>query len=113
MAEAEKLVESTKKKKANKGPLIDPPVPSPLLLGLSPSDYILKVIRDIRSNDLEEALLALPFHTAMDLFQYFDEFIKNVRTTTLFYRLTQDLGKKHRTNLSMFVLFNQSPPQPN
>ena len=40
---------------------------NPLLLGLTPAQYVLRALANIRSADLEQALLLLPFSFALDL----------------------------------------------
>ena len=42
-------------KQAN--PKAKPPAPSPLLLGLAPTTYVLRVVARVRSSELEQALL--------------------------------------------------------
>ena len=51
-------------------PKAKPPVPNPLLLGLSPSAYVLRVVGRVRSSELEQALLLLPFTDALHLLGY-------------------------------------------
>lgn len=40
---------------------------NPLLLKMTPVDYLLHTLRNIRSSDLEQALLVLPFHYVIRL----------------------------------------------
>ncbi|CAI9097924.1 OLC1v1034446C2 [Oldenlandia corymbosa var. corymbosa] len=44
--------------------------PNILMLGLSPSEYILRAVSNVHTNDLEQTLLALPFSDALKLFSY-------------------------------------------
>ena len=47
------------------------PAPAnPLLLGMSPPEYVLNALSNLRSADLEQALLLLPFNYALDLLGY-------------------------------------------
>jgi U3 small nucleolar RNA-associated protein 12 len=55
-------------KQAN--PKAKPPAPSPLLLGLAPTTYVLRVVARVRSSELEQALLLLPFTDALRLMGY-------------------------------------------
>ncbi|XP_009604198.1 uncharacterized protein [Nicotiana tomentosiformis] len=41
--------------------------PNVLMLGLSPSDYVLRALSSVHTNDLEQTLLALPFSDALKL----------------------------------------------
>ncbi|KAH0635494.1 hypothetical protein KY289_035409 [Solanum tuberosum] len=41
-----------------------------LMLGLSPSDYVLRALSSVRTNDLEQTLLDLPFSDAFKLLSY-------------------------------------------
>lgn len=43
---------------------------NPLLLSLSPSAYVLKTLSTVRASDLEQALLLLPFASALLLLEY-------------------------------------------
>lgn len=55
-------------REAHKGKRDAPPTPAnPLVLGLSPSEYVLRSLSNVRSADLEQALLLLPFNNALDL----------------------------------------------
>ncbi|KAM3325172.1 WD repeat-containing protein 3-like [Capsicum chacoense] len=46
--------------------------PNILMLGLSPSDYVLQAFSSVRTNDMEQALLALPFSDALKLLSYLE-----------------------------------------
>jgi U3 small nucleolar RNA-associated protein 12 len=46
------------------------PLANPLLLGLSPAAYVLRCLGNVRANDLEQALLLLPFTDAVRLMRY-------------------------------------------
>jgi len=48
---------------------------NPILLGLTPSKYMLKQLRDIASSELEQTLLLLPFHYISTLFDFFQEWM--------------------------------------
>ena len=49
---------------------------NPLLLRMSPLDYLVYVLRNIKSADLEQALLVLPFHYVVRLIKLFCELCK-------------------------------------
>lgn len=55
------------------------PGANPLLLGLSPGAYVLKVLAGVRAADLEQALLSLPFTDALKLLAYLAAWLKQVR----------------------------------
>lgn len=46
------------------------PLSNPLMLGLSPEAYVLRSVSSVRANDLEQALLLLPFRDALRLLQW-------------------------------------------
>ncbi|KAH0635807.1 hypothetical protein KY289_035722 [Solanum tuberosum] len=46
--------------------------PNILMLGLSLSDYILRALSSVHTNDLEQVLLALPFSDNLELFLYLE-----------------------------------------
>jgi U3 small nucleolar RNA-associated protein 12 len=57
-----------------------PPLKHPLLLAVgdvTPSRYVLEVVRKVRSSELEESLLVLPFSFVMDFLKLLNEWIKN------------------------------------
>lgn len=49
---------------------VAPPPANPMLLGLSPAEYVLRALEKIRAADLEQALLLLPFHYGLQLLEY-------------------------------------------
>ena len=51
------------------------PTVNPLMLGLTPSAYILRSIAMVKPSDLESALLMLPFNDALSLLSYIPEWI--------------------------------------
>ncbi|XP_069035330.1 WD repeat-containing protein 3 [Lepisosteus oculatus] len=62
------------------GRKLPPPTMSPILVAfgnISPSQYVLDVIRKVRSSELEESLLVLPFSYVPDLLSLFNEFIRD------------------------------------
>jgi U3 small nucleolar RNA-associated protein 12 len=49
-------------------------------MGDLPADkYVLTVVQKVRANDLEEALLVLPFSQVLSLINYLDQWAKKVR----------------------------------
>jgi len=60
-----------------------PPPFHPLLAALgklSPAQYMLHVVKEIRSSDLDQALLVLPFSQVFSLFRYLEEWVRKVRS---------------------------------
>lgn len=47
--------------------------PNVIMQGQSPSDYVLNAVSNVRPNDLEQALLSLPFSDALKLMAYLKE----------------------------------------
>lgn len=47
-----------------------PPAANPFLLGKSASDHVLQVVRGIAANDLEQALMVLPFSDTLVVLEY-------------------------------------------
>ena len=66
--EEERQAEHAADKQRN--PRAKPPVPNPLLLGRAPSAHVLHVVARVRSAELEQALLLLPFTDALRLVGY-------------------------------------------
>ncbi len=46
------------------------PAPSPLLLGQTPEAHVLKALAGVRANELEQALLLLPYTDALRLLTF-------------------------------------------
>ena len=57
-------------------PKAKPPAANPLLLGLSPSTFVLRAVGRVRSSELEQALLLLPFPDALRLLGYLIVWLK-------------------------------------
>jgi hypothetical protein len=57
-------------------PKAKPPTANPLLLGLSPSTFVLRAVGRVRSSELEQALLLLPFPDALRLLGYLIVWLK-------------------------------------
>lgn len=78
VAEKEIAKELVTRESSTAGPLIAPPLPNPLLLGLSPTRYLLKVVKQIRSADLEETLMVIPVNNVIILLHFIHQWIKEV-----------------------------------
>lgn len=65
-----------------KGLPAQPPQRNPILIAMgdvSPDKYVLNVVEKIKANDLEEALLVLPFSKVLSLLSYIESWAKKVR----------------------------------
>lgn len=68
---------------------------NPLLRGMNPSAYVLRKVQDVKSGDLEIALMSLPFSDALQLLRYMCEWLERrgsrvetvARVSTLLVRL--------------------------
>ncbi|KAJ0076949.1 hypothetical protein Patl1_35975 [Pistacia atlantica] len=54
------------------------------MLGLSPSHYVLRTLSNVKTNDLEQTLLALPFADALKLLSYLKDWASNHDKVILF-----------------------------
>lgn len=75
--EVQKLKEFGAERARN--PRAKAPAPNPLLLGLSPAAFVLKTLTGVKANDLEQALLLLPFTDALQLLGYLSGWLQQVR----------------------------------
>jgi U3 small nucleolar RNA-associated protein 12 len=102
LIEAEKRMskEEIAKLKAQNQPLLAPPVPHEDLKGQSPSEYVLGVVRSIRSAELEEALLMLTFTQVTDLLRFLNEWVIVGKHIELCARCTFFLVKTHNSQIS-------------
>ncbi|GAB4833567.1 Dip2/Utp12 protein [Ancistrocladus abbreviatus] len=69
--------------------------PNVLLLGLSPSDYVLRALSTVHTNDLEQTLLALPFSDALKLLSYLRNWTSNPDKVELICRVATILLQTH------------------
>ncbi|KAF3441786.1 hypothetical protein FNV43_RR15701 [Rhamnella rubrinervis] len=73
--------------------------PNIILNGLSPSDYILRALSNVQTNDLEQTLLALPFSDALKLLSYLKNWILNPDKVELVCRIATVLLQTHHHQL--------------
>ncbi|KAJ6362625.1 hypothetical protein OIU78_002930 [Salix suchowensis] len=73
--------------------------PNVVMLGLSPSNYVLRAFTNIHTNDLEQALLALPFSDGLKLLSYFKDWTSNPDKVELVCRVTTVLLQTHYNQL--------------
>jgi len=74
--------------------------PNVIMQGQSPSDYVLNVVSSIRPNDLEQALLALPFSDALKLMSYLKEWSMVPSKVELVCRVCLVLLQTHHNQLT-------------
>lgn len=73
--------------------------PNPLLLGLSPSQYVLKALMQVRSTELEQALLLVPFTDALRLLGYLSVWLEEGSGGTKVESLTRATALLLRVHL--------------
>ncbi|OMO73721.1 hypothetical protein COLO4_26906 [Corchorus olitorius] len=73
--------------------------PNIIMLGLSPSDYVLRALSNINTNDLEQTLLALPFSDALKLLSYTKDWTSNLDKVELVCRIVTMLLQTHHGQL--------------
>lgn len=96
-SEEEKLKEYAEDAKHN--PSAKAPPPNPLLLGRNPSAYVLSVVSGVRSSDLEQALLLLPFNDALKLLSYVLLWLEHSSNVELLCRIATLLLRLHMQQL--------------
>lgn len=74
-------------------------VPNPLLLGLSPSSYVLRAISRVRASDLEQALILVPFMDALRLLDFCASWLKEGADVELLARVSILLCRVHLQQL--------------
>lgn len=75
-------------------------VANPLLLTLSPSAYVLKTLSGVRASDLEQALLLLPFASALLLLEYLCQWLREGARTELCCTVATMLVRLHQRQLT-------------
>ncbi len=84
----------------------DPPAapqPHPLMVAYDTSDpdrYLLKVLRQVKSSEVEEALLVLPFHYVGSLLTLLDQLLEKGWETELVMRILLFLVRLHHGPIS-------------
>ena len=73
--------------------------PNPLLMGQSPERYALSAIEKVRAADLEQAVLALPFSSALTLLDYLGGWLEAGEKTELTCRLASLIVRLHYVQL--------------
>ncbi|PSS04617.1 WD repeat-containing protein [Actinidia chinensis var. chinensis] len=73
--------------------------PNILMLGDSPSDYVLRALSNVHTNDLEQTLLALPFSDALKLFSYLKDWALIPEKVELVCRVATVLLQLHYNQL--------------
>ncbi|XVF55558.1 hypothetical protein PTKIN_Ptkin06aG0045500 [Pterospermum kingtungense] len=73
--------------------------PNIIMLGLSPSDYVLRALSNISTNDLEQTLLALPFADALKLLSYTKDWTSKPDKVELVCRIVTVLLQTHHSQL--------------
>lgn len=78
---------------------IAPPARNPLLLGLTPSAYLLRTLRGIRPSDVDQVLLVLPFSDALRLLRYLHHLLARRQGVELCCRAVLLLLRVHQAQL--------------
>ncbi|KAG2686360.1 hypothetical protein I3760_09G002600 [Carya illinoinensis] len=73
--------------------------PNVIMLGHSPSDYVLRALSNVHTNDLEQTLLALPFSDALKLISYLKDWTSNPDKVELICRVATVLLQTHHNQL--------------
>ncbi|XP_076947106.1 uncharacterized protein LOC143618941 [Bidens hawaiensis] len=94
--ELKRLAEHEEEKKGGKGGEFRSNI---FLLGLSPSDFILRAVSKVHTNDLEQTLLALPFADALKLLSFLKEWSSNPDKVELVCRIGTVLLQLHHNQL--------------
>ncbi|EPS66900.1 hypothetical protein M569_07875 [Genlisea aurea] len=71
-----------------------------IMQGLSPSDYVLRSVRNVHTNDLEQALLVLPFSDSLRLLSYLKDWIGFPDKVELVCRVAAVLVQIHHDQLT-------------
>jgi len=73
--------------------------PNVLMLGMRPSQYVLKAVSSVRPADLEQALMCLPFTSALELLGYLRDWLQCGTKVELTARLAVLLLRLHHVQL--------------
>ena len=81
--------------------------PNPLLLGLSPTAYVLRAVKGVRSSDLEQTLIMLPFTDALRVLALCLEWIRAPKDVELVVRVVMLLVRLHQPRLGAMASARQ------
>ncbi|KAL3839717.1 hypothetical protein ACJIZ3_024308 [Penstemon smallii] len=73
--------------------------PNVIMLGLSPSDYVLRAVSSVNTNDLEQTLLALPFSDSLRILSYLKHWVALPDKVELVCRVATVLLQVHYNQL--------------
>ncbi|KAF6167704.1 hypothetical protein GIB67_017199 [Kingdonia uniflora] len=73
--------------------------PNIIMLGLSPSDYVLRAFSNVRTNDLDQTLLSLPFSDALNLMNYLKDWASSPDKVEMVGRVVTILLQTHHNQL--------------
>eukprot|EP00882_Tetradesmus_deserticola_P029909 GHRQ01033543.1.p2 GENE.GHRQ01033543.1~~GHRQ01033543.1.p2 ORF type:complete len:149 (+),score=67.22 GHRQ01033543.1:491-937(+) len=80
--------------------LLKRPPANPLMLGLAADAYVLRSVAAVRANDLEQALLLLPFNDALRLLQWVSGWLAQGSQVELSCRVATLLLRLHHSQLT-------------
>ena len=81
-----------------------PKMPNPLLLGLEPAQYVLWVLRSVKSSELEQSLLLLPLGHVERLVYYLVVLLRKGNGIELCSRVAIFVIKTHHNQVRLFCL---------
>ena len=90
---------SFRKSQEGKGANAKKRMPNPLLLGMDPPQYVLWVLRSVKSAELEQSLLVLPLNHMERLIYYLILLLRNGQGVELCSRAAVFLVKTHQSQL--------------
>ncbi|CAG9463819.1 unnamed protein product [Pedinophyceae sp. YPF-701] len=76
------------------------PPANPLMLGRSPAQWVLRALRSVRTADLQQALLVLPFPDCLRLLRYLEGFLDESSQVELSARVATMIVQAHQAQLS-------------
>ncbi|KAF5773170.1 putative transcription factor WD40-like family [Helianthus annuus] len=94
--ELKRMAEHEEEKRKGKGAVFQSNI---IMTGLSPSDYILRSVSKVHTNDLEQTLLALPFSDALKLLSFLKDWSSNPDKVELVCRIATVLLQVHHNQL--------------
>jgi len=74
--------------------------PNPLLLGLAPADYLLKAVAAVRTSELEQTLLILPFTAALNLIPFLVQWLQQRKQVERVCQVATLLVRVHQAQLT-------------
>ena len=75
--------------------------PNPLLMGRNPSDFVYESLKKIKTSDIEQALILLPFNDAIKVLEFCEGWLSDPMETEFVCKIVMTLVRIHLDQLQV------------